>query len=220
MTRRHAYAARAAQIAHRPRKRGNRGNVRVHVRVHAIRREDGRCRAHEELAVVAAVARDGDARVLEMCVQVVGEPLRGASHSVDVHAVRARAERAAKARRPKGEVLKESVGERGLIPCFRCFLHARKLGSKVGFRHVFDPSRHFGMHIARVHFCSFLYASRPRKAPGRGVRCVTLGALCAGPYSASFFARSWLMTLGLPWPRICFMHWPTKNPMTLVFPSL
>lgn len=39
-------------------------------------------------------------------------------------------------------------------------------------------------------------------------------------YSASFFANSWLMIFGLPWPRISFMHWPTKNPMTFVLPSL
>lgn len=39
------------------------------------------------------------------------------------------------------------------------------------------------------------------------------------PYSASFFARSSLMILGLPWPRMAFMHWPTKKPMTLVLPS-
>ena len=155
-----------------------------------------------------------------MCVQVVGEPLRGTPYGVDVHAVRARAERAAKARRPKGEVPEESVGERGLVPCFDRFLHAGKLGGKVGLRHVFDPSRHFGMHIARVHFCSFLYAPRPRKAPGAAFGVLRWEALCVGPYSASFFARSWLMTLGLPWPRICFMHWPTKNPMTFVFPSL
>ena len=39
------------------------------------------------------------------------------------------------------------------------------------------------------------------------------------PYSASFFARSSLMILGLPWPRMAFMHWPTKNPMSLSLPS-
>ena len=35
------------------------------------------------------------------------------------------------------------------------------------------------------------------------------------PYSASFFARSSLMILGLPWPRMAFMHWPTKKPIDL-----
>ena len=39
-------------------------------------------------------------------------------------------------------------------------------------------------------------------------------------YSFSFLASSWLMIFGLPWPRICFMHCPTKNPISFWLPSL
>lgn len=35
-----------------------------------------------------------------------------------------------------------------------------------------------------------------------------------GFYAFSFLASSWLITFGLPWPRISFMHWPTKKPMS------
>ena len=84
----------------------------------------------------------------------------------------------------------------------------------------------------RTHFLSYKPPTTPsdhnhaiRSAiPNQLMRIVTRivraphnvrGPLISGPrlrirlrlrYSASFFANSWLMIFGLPWPRISFMH--------------
>ena len=151
----------------------------ITVCVHAVRCEDGCCRAHEELAVVAAVsgamATPGSRNVRSGSRRT----LRGASHGVDVHAVRARAERAAKACRPKGEVLEESVGERGLVPvstasCGKARRRGRapsRFRSIAPFRHAYR-ARSLLLLLVRVApeespraRCSVCYVGRPC-APG------------------------------------------------------
>ena len=59
----------------------------------------------------------------------------------------------------------------------------------------------------------------------RVTRCAALlpherrrSAILAPSRYPSFFAISWLSSFGLPWPRVAFMHWPTKNPSRPVLP--
>ena len=99
---------------------------------------------------------------------------------------------------PKGEVLEESVGERGLVPCFDRFLHAGKLGGKVGLRHVFESDRAISACISRAFTSAPSCTRRARgKPPSAAFGVLRWEALCAGPYSASFFARELVDDLGV-----------------------
>ena len=110
----------------------------------------------EELALVARVAADGNAGLVEVRLEVVGQALRGECDRVDVHAVRAGAENAAQACRAELEVLEECVLN-GLLVA----LHGGELLGKLG---VGDPLRPAGVltHRALVHaVCSFLLSQPP-----------------------------------------------------------
>ena len=154
----HADAARAAQVAHGPRKRGDRGDARIHVGRHAVGGHDGGRGAHEQLAVVAAVAGDGHRGVVEVRVQVICEALRGAAHRVDVHAVRAGAQHAAQAGGAERQVLEEGVGHRGVVAGIGLRLHVGQLGRQIGVLHVLNPMRKLGAHIDIAHKVSFAFS--------------------------------------------------------------
>ncbi len=154
MAGRHADAARTAQIAHGPRKRRHRGYLRVHMRHDAIRSQNGGRHLHEQLAFVARVARDGDARVFEMRIQIVGEALRCATHRVDIHAIRARAQRSAQARRAERQILEERIHRGGVVARIGRSLHLGQLGRKLFVGNVGNPTVQFSTHIAICHFLS------------------------------------------------------------------
>ena len=158
----HADAARTAQVAHGPRKRGDRGDARVHVCRHAVGGHDGGGGAHEQLTVVAAVAGYGDGGVVEVRVQVIGEALRGAAHRVDVHAVRAGAQNAAQARGAERQVLEEGVGHCGVVAGVGLRLHVGQLSRQIGVLHVLNPMRKLGAHIDIAHKVSFASSGFPR----------------------------------------------------------
>ena len=159
VARRHADAARAAQIAHGPRKRRHRGDARVHVHGHTVGGQDGGRRLHEQLALVAAVARDCHRRRVEVRVQVVGETLRRTADGVDVHAVRARPDNAAQTGGSEGQILEEGVDHGGIVAGIGCGLHVGKLGGNLGIGGVINPVLQFSTHIAFAH--TFAPSSNP-----------------------------------------------------------
>ena len=148
-------AGRAPQVA-RGEGAGRRGlQARVEVRRDAVGRQYLGRHVAEELALVARVAADGHAGLVEVCLEVVGQALRGKGDRVDVHAVRAGAEHAAQARRAELQVLEERVLNGPLVA-----LHGAELLGKLGLG---DPLRPAGVltHRAFVHaVCSFCCPSR------------------------------------------------------------
>ena len=146
---RHADTARAVQVAGGPRERGNRRDLGVDVGLHAVGSQNGGRHAHEEVALVAAIARDGNARVLEVFHQVVRKALRGATDGVDVHAVGARAQRAAQAGGAELKVLEEGIGDGVLVTGI---LHGLELGGQLRIRDILDPRIEKLVHI--LHGCT------------------------------------------------------------------
>ena len=149
-------AGRAPQVA-RGEGAGGRGlQARVEVSCDAVGRQHLGGYMAEKLALVARVAADGNAGLVEVRLEVVGQALRGECDRVDVHAVRAGAENAAQACRAELEVLEECVLN-GLLVA----LHGGELLGKLG---VGDPLRPAGVltHRALVHaVCSFLLSQPP-----------------------------------------------------------
>ena len=151
MAGRHADAHAAPKVAHGEAQRRRGLDARVDERADAVGRQHTRCGFDELLAHVAAVARDGDARVGEVRVNVIGEALRGLRDGVDVHAVRARADDAAQACRAEGEILVEGVADGGFIPR----LQLLELGEQSGVVDVVDPK--FEQPGEVLHVGSFLF---------------------------------------------------------------
>ena len=115
MAGRHHDAGRSAELAHRKAQGGHRLDTGEEEGPYPIGCENRRRRAHEELAVVAAIAGDGDGWRVEVRFEVIGNALGRLPHRVDVHAVGARPEHAAQTRRPEGKILEEGVFERRRI---------------------------------------------------------------------------------------------------------
>ena len=130
----HAHAAAALQVADGPRRGGHRLDAGIREHFHAVGGEHLGGTAHEILALVAAVAADCYARVLEVGVEVIGETLRSAPDRVDVHAVRARADDAAQSGGAELQILVEGL-ERGSL----VLAHFRELSCQILFGHVGNP---------------------------------------------------------------------------------
>lgn len=86
-----------------------------------------------------------------MRLDVVSDTLGGFAHRVDIHAIGARAEHAAKTSRTELEFLKECIFYRlgiGTLP------HLRELRSQDRLGYVFTPAIEFALviHGFRLHF--------------------------------------------------------------------
>ena len=161
----HADAAGALEVAGGPGERGHRGNLGVDVGGHAVGGQNSGRGLHEQLTVIAAIARDSDRGVLEVLHQVVGEALRGAADGVDVHAVGAGPQRAAQARSAECEVLEERIGDRALVARL---LHRLQLGEKPFISDILDPRGEKLMHISHgLTFPNPTYRAAPAQN-GRG----------------------------------------------------
>ena len=103
------------EVADREGERGDRLDARVEVDVDAVGGEHAGRDLLEVLALEARVARERERGVVVVRVEVVGEALRGLGDHVDVHAVGADAEHAAKAGGAEREVAVEGVVELLLV---------------------------------------------------------------------------------------------------------
>ena len=179
MARSHVDAGAAAQVAHGERKRGRGLDARIHQAADAVGGKHARGRAHEQLAFVARVARDGDAGVFEAGVEVLCQTLGGARHGVDVHAVGAGPDHAAQARRAEFKILEECIGDRSVVGLRK----PRELCGKLVVRHAFAPVREGSAHVDFAHIPSPCRGrARERQNPPKAPRYdfpilpMTLGA--------------------------------------------
>ena len=128
--------------------------------MNAVGGKHARGHALEVLALVTRVAREGERGVLVVCVQVVRHALGGLGHHIHVHAVGAHTQRAAQARRAKGQLAIEGVKELVLVALLG---ELGELGRKVGLLDVVLPGLDRGLN-ACVHcvspYCSWRYSSR------------------------------------------------------------
>ena len=115
---RHADAARTIEVARRPRKGGHRRNLGVNVGRHAVSSQNRRRCLDEKLALVAAVAGDGNGRIIERLVEVIGKALRGTTDRVDIHTIGASADGSTKTSGSKLEVLEKRIGDSSGITVF------------------------------------------------------------------------------------------------------
>ena len=171
-----------AEVAHRKGQRGNGLDARIDVDVDAIGRQHAGRHALEVLALVARVTRERQRGVLVVGVQVVRHALGGLRDHVDVHAVGAHAERAAQARRAKGEVAIEGVEEFVLVALAAELV---ELDHQVGLGDVVLPGADLGLD-ACVHVVSPICSGRgcsPR-------RIYTYEAIVAAPKPRAVLALS------------------------------
>ena len=115
---RHADTARTFEVARGPRKGGYGRNLRIDVGRHAVSCQNRRRRLNEKLALVAAITSNGDRRIIERLVEVIGKALRGTTDRVDIHAIGARADSSAKTSGSKLEVLEKRIRDSVCITVF------------------------------------------------------------------------------------------------------
>ena len=109
--RRHDHARMAFQLADGEAQLGRRTQCVEEEYGEAVRGEDVGHTLGEHARIVAAVVAHGHANLLarEILLQVVGQALRGGTHRVDIHAVRAHAHNAAQTARTEFQVLVEAL---------------------------------------------------------------------------------------------------------------
>ena len=102
----HHDARRAAKLPHRKRKAGRGHELRINMRLNAVGREHAAGCAGKEIRLDAGVIahRDFSHFRRESAVHVIGEPLGGLRHRINVHPVRPGANHAAKAAGPESEI--------------------------------------------------------------------------------------------------------------------
>lgn len=99
----------AIKLAHGKGKHRCRLNGTIHVGDDAIGREHACGGTHELVSSVATIARNGDAWVVVMRVEVVCEPLRGLADGIRVHAVGAKSNDATQSGRTERELTIEGI---------------------------------------------------------------------------------------------------------------
>ena len=143
----HANAAGALEIASRPRKRRDRRYLGIDIRNDSVGSKNGSGRLNKKLALVAAIARNGNGRFLKRLVEVIGKTLRRAADRVDVHTVGTGTDSSAQAGSTEREVLKERVGYLILVARL---LHGVQLGEKFRILDMSDPGIEKLVHISHV----------------------------------------------------------------------
>ena len=99
------------QVAHREGQRGDGLDAGIHEHVDAIGGKHASGHLLEVLAFEAAVARQGQRRLVIVRIEVVRQALRCLGHHMDVHAIGANAQHATQTRRAKGELTIEGIVE-------------------------------------------------------------------------------------------------------------
>ena len=170
------------QVTHRKGQRGNGLDARVHVDVHAVGGKDGGGHALEVLALEAGVARERERGVLVVGVEVVRHALGGLRDHVDVHAVGAHAERAAKAGGAKGEAAIEGVVELVLVALLHELL---ELSREVGLLDVVLPGLDRGLDACIHNACSPICSGRGTPRLNHTYREILLaeGREALGPFA-------------------------------------
>ena len=143
----HANTTGALKVADGPGKRRHGRNLRIHESSHAVCCKNGSRRLNEQLTFIAAIASDGDRRMLEGRIEVVSESLGRTTDRIDIHTVSARTDSAAKASSTEGEILEESVGDGVLITLL---LHRVKLSEELLVLDIGNPSIKQLMNICHV----------------------------------------------------------------------
>ena len=143
----HANATGALKVADGPGERRHRRNLGIHEGSHAVCCKNGSRRLDEQLTFIAAIASNGDRRMLEGRIEVVSESLGRTTDRIDIHTVSARTDSAAKAGSTEGEILEESVGDGILITLL---LHRVKLSEELLVLDIGNPSIKQLMNICHV----------------------------------------------------------------------
>ena len=115
---RHADAARTIEVARRPRKGGHGRNLGIDVGRHAVGSQKRRRCLNEKLALVAAITSNGNGRIIERLVEVIGKALRGTTDRVDIHTIGTSADGSTKTSGSKLEVLEKRIGDSSGITVF------------------------------------------------------------------------------------------------------
>ena len=147
MTSGHANATGALKVADGPGKRRHGRNLRVHESSHAVCCKNGSRRLNKQLALIAAIASDGNRRMFEGRIEIVSKTLRRATDRIDIHTVGACTDSAAKTGSTEGEILEESVGDGVLIILL---LHRVELSEELLVLDIGNPSIKQLMNICHV----------------------------------------------------------------------
>ena len=89
MTSGHANATGALKVTDGPGKRRHGRNLRIHESSHAVCGKNGSRRLNEQFTLIAAIASDGNRRMLEGRIEIVSKTLRRATNRIDIHTVSA-----------------------------------------------------------------------------------------------------------------------------------
>ena len=143
----HANATGALKITDGPGERRHRRNLGIHEGSHAVCCKNGSRSLNEQLTFIAAIASDGDRRMLKGRIEVVSESLGRTTDRIDIHTVSARTDSAAKTGSTEGEILEESVGDGVLITLL---LHRVKLSEELLVLDIGNPSIKQLMNICHV----------------------------------------------------------------------
>ena len=147
----------AGKCAHRKAQGGHRLEAGVNVCFDTICRKDGGSFPGKAGAADSAVVADGSALGKGGSAQIVGNRLRGAADDVDVHAVGACAEDAAKTAGAEGQLAAE-----GIVDGMRVVRHRGKLGAKTCVqRGLGQPA--VILDSGRVHFVLLFRKNDRRK---------------------------------------------------------